>query len=214
METPRTNGLATTCLVLSILSLLTCGGFAILPLLGLILGAVALGQINASGGRQTGGTLAMVGLAVNVLAFLMLPITAAILFPVFAKAREKARQASCSANEKQLALACLQYAADYDERYPDWSTNWSDATEPYYRSSLVLDCPADTNGKPSYQFGPTLRGKEAGKLTDPANAVMLFESDDGKSVVWRHNDGANYGYADGHIKWLGKASTPQGLGSP
>src|SRR5262245_12692940 len=48
----------------------------------------------------------------------IIAILAAILFPVFAKAREKARQASCESNLKQLTLACLQYAQDYDEKLP------------------------------------------------------------------------------------------------
>ncbi len=48
----------------------------------------------------------------------IIAILAAILFPVFAKAREKARQTSCLSNVKQLALATLMYTSDYDERYP------------------------------------------------------------------------------------------------
>ncbi len=48
----------------------------------------------------------------------IIAILAAILFPVFAKAREKARQASCLSNEKQLGLAILQYSQDYDEKFP------------------------------------------------------------------------------------------------
>jgi len=47
----------------------------------------------------------------------IIAILAAILFPVFARAREKARQASCLSNLKQLGLADLMYAQDYDERY-------------------------------------------------------------------------------------------------
>ncbi|MBI3261021.1 DUF1559 domain-containing protein [Candidatus Berkelbacteria bacterium] len=47
----------------------------------------------------------------------IIAILAAILFPVFAKAREKARQSSCMSNMKQLGLACIQYAQDYDERF-------------------------------------------------------------------------------------------------
>lgn len=46
----------------------------------------------------------------------IIAILAAILFPVFARAREKARQASCSSNLKQLGLAFIQYTQDYDER--------------------------------------------------------------------------------------------------
>jgi len=48
----------------------------------------------------------------------IIAILAAILFPVFAKAREKARQTSCLANVKQLMLGILSYAQDYDERLP------------------------------------------------------------------------------------------------
>jgi prepilin-type N-terminal cleavage/methylation domain-containing protein/prepilin-type processing-associated H-X9-DG protein len=47
----------------------------------------------------------------------IIAILAAILFPVFAKAREKARQTSCLSNVKQLSLACMQYCQDYDERF-------------------------------------------------------------------------------------------------
>jgi len=48
----------------------------------------------------------------------IIAILAAILFPVFAKAREKARQASCTSNLKQLALCSHMYKTDYDEKYP------------------------------------------------------------------------------------------------
>jgi prepilin-type N-terminal cleavage/methylation domain-containing protein len=48
----------------------------------------------------------------------IIAILAAILFPVFAKAREKARQTSCLSNEKEIALAILMYTQDYDEKFP------------------------------------------------------------------------------------------------
>jgi prepilin-type N-terminal cleavage/methylation domain-containing protein/prepilin-type processing-associated H-X9-DG protein len=48
----------------------------------------------------------------------IIAILAAILFPVFAQAREKARTATCTSNVKQLALGLLMYAQDYDEKYP------------------------------------------------------------------------------------------------
>ena len=50
----------------------------------------------------------------------IIAILAAILFPVFAQAREKARQATCASNEKQIGLAILMYVGDYDETFP-WS---------------------------------------------------------------------------------------------
>ncbi len=67
----------------------------------------------------------------------IIAILAAILFPVFAKAREKARQTSCLSNMKQIGLASMMYAQDYDERLPgscgprtDWgvplpTTRWA-----------------------------------------------------------------------------------------
>jgi len=58
----------------------------------------------------------------------IIAILAAILFPVFAKAREKARQSSCLNNVKQMALALLQYSQDFDERFPRGdSAGWGDA---------------------------------------------------------------------------------------
>ncbi|MBC8103860.1 MAG: DUF1559 domain-containing protein [Cytophagales bacterium] len=54
----------------------------------------------------------------------IIAILAAILFPVFAQAREKARSASCASNLKQLGLAVLQYTQDYDEVYPMGQTTW------------------------------------------------------------------------------------------
>jgi prepilin-type N-terminal cleavage/methylation domain-containing protein/prepilin-type processing-associated H-X9-DG protein len=51
----------------------------------------------------------------------IIAILAAILFPVFARAREKARQSSCASNLKQIGLATMMYVQDYDERFPlDW----------------------------------------------------------------------------------------------
>ncbi|MEO7715978.1 MAG: DUF1559 domain-containing protein [Capsulimonas sp.] len=83
----------------------------------------------------------------------IIAILAAILFPVFAKAREKARQISCASNEKQIGLALLQYAQDYDETYPDRSpddatkTSWRTCITAYVKSVKVFSCPSnpDTN---------------------------------------------------------------------
>src|SRR5947199_9893970 len=52
----------------------------------------------------------------------IIAILAAILFPVFAQAREKARQTTCLSNQKQLGTAMSMYLQDYDERFPNWKT--------------------------------------------------------------------------------------------
>lgn len=82
----------------------------------------------------------------------IIAILAAILFPVFAQAREKARQTSCLSNEKQLALAVLAYTQDYDETYPagfdtsNWfGMNWILASLPYVKSTGVYICPSDSS---------------------------------------------------------------------
>jgi prepilin-type N-terminal cleavage/methylation domain-containing protein len=54
----------------------------------------------------------------------IIAILAAILFPVFAQAREKARQTSCLSNCKQIGLSLQMYAQDYDETLPNAGPNW------------------------------------------------------------------------------------------
>jgi len=78
----------------------------------------------------------------------IIAILAAILFPVFAQAREKARQTSCLSNEKQITLAILMYAQDYEETFPvgvrdDWNNSWPVLVEPYVKSIDVFRCPSD-----------------------------------------------------------------------
>ncbi|MCE5239564.1 DUF1559 domain-containing protein [bacterium] len=79
----------------------------------------------------------------------IIAILAAILFPVFAKAREKARQSSCLSNVKQLAIAAFTYAQDYDERTLPYSQldsgggyRWYHLVEPYVKNTQVLKCPS------------------------------------------------------------------------
>jgi len=70
-------------------------------------------QSAATSPKQQGFTLIELLVVIAIIAIL-----AAILFPVFAKVREKARQISCTSNLKQIGLAVLQYNQDYDEAYP------------------------------------------------------------------------------------------------
>ena len=77
-------------------------------------------------------------------ALLMIPILAAILFPVFAQAREKARQTSCLSNERQMALGVLMYVQDYDETYPV-APEWMTQIKPYIKNSAVYACPSAVN---------------------------------------------------------------------
>jgi prepilin-type N-terminal cleavage/methylation domain-containing protein/prepilin-type processing-associated H-X9-DG protein len=81
----------------------------------------------------------------------IIAILAAILFPVFARARENARRSSCMSNLKQLALAAMQYTQDNDERLPPAIESnqtpvfyWFNGLDPYVNSLQVYICPSDS----------------------------------------------------------------------
>lgn len=107
--------------------------------------------------RKTGFTLIELLVTIAIIA-----IIAAILFPVFARAREKARQTVCMSNLKQLGIAWRMYADDHDETFPLYMCNtrgnmgycaicppfakhptaWPVAMWPYYKNSDILVCPS------------------------------------------------------------------------
>jgi len=91
----------------------------------------------------------------------IIAILAAILFPVFAQARAKARQASCTSNVKQLSLGFMMYVQDYDETFPYWNWGdsygsgsrtpnhfesfWANAIYPYVKNGGVYACPSSND---------------------------------------------------------------------
>ena len=82
----------------------------------------------------------------------IIAILAAILFPVFAQAREKARQTACLSNMKQAGLSVTMYREDFDAHYPRGYGNggtdvvgWADAIQPYAKNIQFLFCPDVTN---------------------------------------------------------------------
>ena len=86
----------------------------------------------------------------------IIAILAAILFPVFARAREKARASSCLSNVKQILLAFLMYAQDYDERtplnmsYSPTVCHWYNTLVPYMKNDGILRCPSEPDLARSY----------------------------------------------------------------
>lgn len=103
----------------------------------------------------------------------IIAILAAILFPVFARARENARRSSCQSNLKQIDLGMFMYKQDYDEKWiaygGDFATSstvsasyhagWADALQPYLKSTQIFQCPSESGG-----VGPT---STSGLTPDP-----------------------------------------------
>ena len=167
----------------------------------------------------------------------IIAILAAILFPVFARAREKARQTSCLSNLKQIGLGILSYAQDNDECYPvvDHTTGygWWDPLQSYVKNAQMFRCPAyraaATEPASDYALnGLFAHGVSMAAFEDTANQIAIavrrpgcpeagyhpwpydHSSWDDLSAYTEfqdhiattiHNDGSNYGFADGHAKW-------------
>jgi prepilin-type N-terminal cleavage/methylation domain-containing protein/prepilin-type processing-associated H-X9-DG protein len=141
--------------------------------------------------RRRGFTLIELLVVIAIIAIL-----AAILFPVFAKAREKARQTSCLSNVKQIMLGVLQYAQDNDETLPPgaipkWvglQVKWYDTLEPYLKNSQILTCPSKSGslgyGWNYQEFGYYEESHGTGWCTTlgaieaPAETILLGDSGD------------------------------------
>ncbi len=106
----------------------------------------------------------------------IIAILAAILFPVFAKAREKARQTSCLSNLKQIGLGVMQYTQDYEDTYPTstqastvagTNISYRQLIQPYMKSVQVLICPSNPNNET--QTHPAIDGFPATFVSYAAN---------------------------------------------
>jgi prepilin-type N-terminal cleavage/methylation domain-containing protein len=117
--------------------------------------------------RRSGFTLIELLVVIAIIAIL-----AAILFPVFAQARDKARQATCLSNCKQLSLGINMYAQDYDECLPygyNYRSDgqvwwwWQDSIHPYVKNDAIYTCPSaaphmvEKNGRPPGTVNPQVR---------------------------------------------------------
>jgi len=153
--------------------------------------------------RRTGFTLIELLVVIAIIAIL-----AAILFPVFAKAREKARQSSCLSNMKQLGIAALSYAQDYDEVLPRVNIGstvgpytlpngttygpgymlWHTCIYPYVKNYQVMTCPSASGaevytgnytGAGSYGISGWNAGLAMGSIQFPAQTLFWGEATGG-----------------------------------
>ncbi len=120
----------------------------------------------------------------------IIALLAAILFPVFGRARENARRSSCQSNLKQLGLGMLQYVQDFDEKNFTCTAvsgnkcpGWGGATYPYLKSAQVFECPSDsdsrTTGRPRVSYNENTNivcTPHLSAFTSPARTVLLFEA--------------------------------------
>jgi prepilin-type N-terminal cleavage/methylation domain-containing protein/prepilin-type processing-associated H-X9-DG protein len=134
----------------------------------------------------------------------IIAILAAILFPVFAQAREKARAITCTSNERQLGLAFFQYIQDNDEMFPlgtddspagPWGASWAGRVNAYVKEPNLYHCPDDstvpigsavTSVALSYNYNRSIPFTNTGAgftgpagalagLTSPSKTVLLNE---------------------------------------
>ena len=134
----------------------------------------------------------------------IIAILAAILFPVFARARENARRASCMSNLKQIGLGFMMYVQDYDETYPrsfyytdeatdpNWGNStsgnymfWMQAVYPYVKSNQIFFCPSGNSAQAhaiSGNYGvngvmiPRYSQLAIAAVDSPSTTYMAFDS--------------------------------------
>ena len=196
----------------------------------------------------------------------IIAILAAILFPVFARAREKARQANCSSNQKQMGTACMMYGQDYDETFvrtcndlnasAAWDAGdmtWRSMLHPYVKNAQLQQCPSYRPSGTKFSGAAADWGEEGGyaintvhsftgdagaptpppgvadsSVEDVSNVITFTDVNVGAATPsigygsnthnflrsdagsTRHNDGANYAFYDGHVKFLKRTAASCG----
>ena len=158
--------------------------------------------------RRRGFTLIELLVVIAIIAIL-----AAILFPVFARAREKARQTSCMSNIRQLSAGAMMYSQDYDELViPSWlasNKTWMDLINPYTKNAQIFICPSLAGANPGYGHNhcnlgyggsvalaqipkpaETILLQDNGYVTNPAAAPSQWIENGGGSwyARWPNND--------------------------
>jgi prepilin-type N-terminal cleavage/methylation domain-containing protein/prepilin-type processing-associated H-X9-DG protein len=137
----------------------------------------------------------------------IIAILAAILFPVFAKAREKARQTSCTSNQRQIVASMQMYAQDHEEMLPGSATVWADIKV----DPGVLICPTLGRSVPlGYNYNLINSGVALGTMKDPSTEFLICDGLKntqynanlavvGDDIDMRHSGQAIFSYADGHV---------------
>ncbi len=162
--------------------------------------------------RSAGFTLIELLVVIAIIAIL-----AAILFPVFARARENARRASCQSNLKQIGLGCIMYRQDYDEQevpkmvgepYPSGVVHMSVLINPYVKSNQLWSCPSRNFPAPGYwgmtfpmhyvpntdvhaplYAGPSYQSVSDARVENSAGTISMMET---IALGWEDGWGSSY----------------------
>jgi len=134
--------------------------------------------------------------------------TLAALEPMLDQAKAKAQAASCVSNVKQVCLALLMYAQDFDEVLP--GETWRTDIQPYCKNTQILMCPGGADTFVGYAMNAALAGANLGDIVAPAETPMVFESvdPDGRPLggiedaVAPHDGMCAVGFADGQVKLM------------
>jgi prepilin-type N-terminal cleavage/methylation domain-containing protein/prepilin-type processing-associated H-X9-DG protein len=108
----------------------------------------------------------------------IISILASILFPVFARAREKGRQAACISNVHQFCMAFQMYAQDYDEIIPAGNfggTLWHQTIYPYTHNRQIYVCPSRKDCQIGYAVNNLVCGASEGTMFDPAVKILVMD---------------------------------------
>lgn len=136
----------------------------------------------------------------------VMAVMAAVLFPVFARARESARATSCMSNVQHLSTAMQAYQSEWDGIFP-LADNWNASIEPFVKNTSAWHCPADKSGKPSYAMNRKLSGLPQTVVPATPGLIMFFDSKPGKNQAGgpelfpsepRHMHQHVFAFADGH----------------
>ncbi|MFO8081771.1 MAG: prepilin-type N-terminal cleavage/methylation domain-containing protein [Armatimonadota bacterium] len=159
--------------------------------------------------RTTGFTLIELLVVIAIIAIL-----AAILFPVFARARAKARQTACLSNIKQIGLGLMMYAQDHDETYPTTGGAWWYPLMPYVKNEDVFRTPAyadDATASSDYVInGLIAHGATMARFDRPSQQISIAIRAEGAPWLGYHpwpadhtswDDLDAYVAGDGH-NWL------------
>jgi prepilin-type processing-associated H-X9-DG protein len=105
----------------------------------------------------------------------------------------------CMSNVKQLCLAAMMCAADFNDLYAFSPTNLKARLMPYSRDAKLFACPNARGAPAAYSMNPAVAAKKMSKIVHPERLVLFYEGSKGK-LAYRHKGKATVGFCDGHVE--------------